>query len=432
MLVLAAGIVPCLSLGVQQSGQPPAVTTQSLVRELAERYERLSPLTLEIGRAVRSLDPRTGQPRTRASAEDPRAFRISLQRLDDRMAVRISWDVEGAPYVSDDAKWVWVDDRFRMFSPREGVSFPVGQIRGEPLQVKTLDSPGQHAYFQIAGLFANETDATRQSGGATNATSPWWQWFSETASDVGLKVTEVDAAEGSIPGELARQGRLVRCELGVRGEHPSVDTVWLDPARGYMPVRMRKEWFAGSPDGNSYSQAPFHTKTHRVMEAKEVRPDLWVPTRTIQVSEAPRNPDPLVQEEFIVTRLSMDALSPETFEVDFPPGTEVIDWINQVCYRILEDGRVVPRPFLPAANAPVTESPQAIVKLSLEQNPPYDGFVFRGFATQSELATASPGRPASIGSLVWPALLGLGIVVLVFVIIQARYPRRRLPPGEGG
>ena len=112
-------------------------------------------------------------------------------------------------------------------------------------------------------------------------------------------------------------------------------SLWvLDPDRDYMPVRAEVRY----EHGEVYD---FDVST--VEEALEVD-GLWVPTRVVQ-----RTGYSLDERQneciFEVSTFSRNTVTDADFEIEFPPGTEVINRVAKRAYRVLEGGGVEMMPL---------------------------------------------------------------------------------------
>ncbi|MEQ9586635.1 MAG: hypothetical protein RJS97_01480 [Parvibaculaceae bacterium] len=105
--------------------------------------------------------------------------------------------------------------------------------------------------------------------------------------------------------------------------------VWLDPARGYMPVRGEARW---ENDG-------WRSEEFSVDEAQQID-GLWLPTTITEIigssSFGKTMPNAVNVIETTTQNIKMGAVTEADVRVVFPKGTEVVDAIEGVAYTIGE------------------------------------------------------------------------------------------------
>ncbi|WP_145944319.1 hypothetical protein [Fuerstiella marisgermanici] len=106
--------------------------------------------------------------------------------------------------------------------------------------------------------------------------------------------------------------------------------VWLDPARGYMPVRGEARW----EDDNGWRSEEFSVDETQQFDG------LWMPTKITEIigssSFGDAMPSAVNVIETTAQNIEMGAVTEADVRVVFPEGTEVVDAIEGVAYTIGE------------------------------------------------------------------------------------------------
>ena len=123
--------------------------------------------------------------------------------------------------------------------------------------------------------------------------------------------------------------------------------LWLDPAKGFLPVKGHARWDLA--DGSDFRSEEF------VVEGSQVVADVWMPTRLkefIRVGHVNKNPAAAhlkntvgVYETSVLT-IEHGNVTPEDLVIEFPTGTKVLDEIEGLSYTVGEDGNPT-GPLLP-------------------------------------------------------------------------------------
>jgi hypothetical protein len=152
-----------------------------------------------------------------------------------------------------------------------------------------------------------------------------------------------------------------------------------------------------------------------VDEAKEVD-GIWVPMKVTLRSGTSAVPGVVSLFVYVVKQFEFGGVTDDDFKLAFPPGTEVVDRVAKIAYRVLENGNVEMLPLLDSDTGRVLSAanPLSVDEAAREQGvlaavaegPARANTLKETGAAPSGLATATPQRRAGPG--VWiAAVLGM-------------------------
>ena len=98
-----------------------------------------------------------------------------------------------------------------------------------------------------------------------------------------------------------------------------------------MPIRLDCVNEQMSESGRSYSN-----ETTRVMEAKQID-GVWIPTSVVRRSGTSVS-EWETEIAYEITKFERGTVADKDLEVSFPPGTEVVDLVARIAYRVLPNG----------------------------------------------------------------------------------------------
>ena len=127
----------------------------------------------------------------------------------------------------------------------------------------------------------------------------------------------------------------------------------LDVSRDYMPVSAEIRYQKGA----SYNSAAW-----TVEEAIEVD-GFWVPKKVIQIGGT-SVADEETKVVYEISKFTRNTVTDKDFEINYPPGTEVVDKIANSVYRVLPAGGYEPLPFYDSATGEVIDR-----RISIDQAP---------------------------------------------------------------
>jgi len=102
----------------------------------------------------------------------------------------------------------------------------------------------------------------------------------------------------------------------------------LDSSRDYMPVRA-EVWYRKDDNYNSDVMS--------VTEAMEVD-GFWVPRKVLRTTGTSIS-DGQGKNTYEISSFTRNTVTDDDLKIEFPPGTEVVDSVKMIAYRILADGR---------------------------------------------------------------------------------------------
>ncbi|MFH5803664.1 hypothetical protein [Alienimonas sp. DA493] len=160
-------------------------------------------------------------------------------------------------------------------------------------------------------------------------------WQGVTAVDVLLKRFNAVTFEADDGPDRLVVATLEHRDPGTTGQ-PERLTVWLDPAKDYMPVRHEVRRV-------NHSKEPVWLERLEVLSAAETD-GVWMPTafQTIQSNMSGKIRPALY--DTVVKSLSFDDVEPEDVAFRFPGGVRVVDRIREQWYRTAEDGTPAAEP----------------------------------------------------------------------------------------
>jgi hypothetical protein len=120
--------------------------------------------------------------------------------------------------------------------------------------------------------------------------------------------------------------------------------VWLDPKRGYLPVRY--EYRDGIRD--FADKDPSNWWWVALDEAKQFG-DVWIPMKATLQSGC-RSCDGMTQQKYEVQQFSLEKPASEDLTLPIPPGIRIVDGIRHQTYEIQKDGS---KRFFPLYNGAV-------------------------------------------------------------------------------
>ncbi|MBN2584410.1 MAG: hypothetical protein JXL80_15220 [Planctomycetes bacterium] len=185
-----------------------------------------------------------------------------------------------------------------------------------------------------------------------------------------------------------------------------------DPNRDFMPVLVEFE----ARQGNNRDY-----ETTQVTHAKSVD-GFWVPMSAICSSGTTSSAE---QTEIVyeVSEFVRGAVKDEDLKIAFPPGTEVVDAIRKLAYRVLPDGRCNMLPFADAETGEVLDPRETPLDEALEiaqvghaaesvpMNPKKADVAQNPFPAN----TRSPGR-----SCLWASIAAVGLVLMLIGVRALR------------
>ena len=213
---------------------------------------------------------------------------------------------------------------------------------------------GARASIIIAGKEPSAVDNVRynillgyRAPGESMAPSRWLRL------SVGKPQTSVDVDIDRTSGKPLLMIRISR-------EVYNHNRLWLDPARGYLPVRYEyrggiRDWADKNPPNWSWVA---------VDEAKQFG-DAWVPMKlTVHTGIT----DSMTQQIYEVQQFSLGKPAPHDLTFDFPAGILIVDAIRHQAYEIQKDGS---KKFLDYVNPDngklITPKEQAVAEAAATQ-----------------------------------------------------------------
>lgn len=160
---------------------------------------------------------------------------------------------------------------------------------------------------------------------------------------------------------IEENGQEIRVSLEVetnRGTpHKDTRTIWIDPRRGFMPVRMHWYWKFDTP--------PPILDQNMVTEVKKMEQvnGVWIPTHFTETCTCEKS---IVEGyatvyETTVSNISLGTVTEEDLYVSFPNGTEVHDRLKGVRFRAGESTQTAPEP----GSAAISQSRTWLVTVNL-------------------------------------------------------------------
>jgi hypothetical protein len=139
--------------------------------------------------------------------------------------------------------------------------------------------------------------------------------------------------------DIRGQGQATHEGRAVLGETAAVYRIWLDPARGYLPVRldrMETSYVAYDQIQNPFSSGIFTGRiqmSRLVTEASEVQPGVWFPRQGRIVLHG-AGPEPEFTASTIeILKVDVGAAANVPTSISFPTGTYVTDELAHIKYR---------------------------------------------------------------------------------------------------
>lgn len=199
-----------------------------------------------------------------------------------------------------------------------------------------------------------------------------------------------------------------------------VETYWLDPQRDFMPVRF------------SHRSRVF--EDHEVVEAKKVD-GLWVPTKVVARSGFMATSQHVTEVVCQVTAFTRNTVTDKDVTVEFPPGTEVVDFVRRIAYRVTKAGTIELMPLYDTQTGKMLDPRDRPLEAALAD------------AEQFRLAATMPARPAPAthphaakslsftpvgpGGWTWPwFIVAAGVILLAWGLVRARAKRNDRRPGS--
>lgn len=125
---------------------------------------------------------------------------------------------------------------------------------------------------------------------------------------------------------------------------------WVCPEKGYPIVRMEHRWQRRERDGS----LAFDERDWTVDDMREVK-GVWMPTKIHLVGRSQHVTDVATVYDIEVRDIKIGELTEADLFVDFPPGTEVNDMINQKLYEVGKEDKV--RTYAEGEMIPVESAP---------------------------------------------------------------------------
>ncbi len=228
---------------------------------------------------------------------------MTLKRLGSEHIFE-STNYDEANGVSAEVEVAWKDDRLKATTKLPQLAAPKGVINSiEPDLLK------QFGYNNLLGF---------RTSGSGETLAKWFdtqyklnQMRMETAEEEGTSYLKIIQEEGI-----------------------TTRTYWVDPNRGFAPVRY--EFFHGNENRNNH-------ETHEA-ESLELIDDVWVPTRIRRVTGASVSPDAVGEYVYKMTNFDVGAVTASDMDLEFPIGTKVFDHISNIAFEVTADG-VTPLPI---------------------------------------------------------------------------------------
>ena len=313
----------------------------------------------------------------------------------------------------------------------------IGVIEGgAPTQ--GMNSPSGIAYFDVLGLYAYDA-AQEQDGVETKVDEKLSDWIKRQSKK---RAFSIDYSEWKgRPAVLLRLGDADARPSSLDSPDLRVDEYYFDPERDFLPLA--KRWFiysafAASEDAKP-DDAPVIVTQLRVDEAVKVEmiDGTWIPTEVLGVATHSLYPDRISNQRWVVQDVSLAPPPDEKFTVNFPPGTSVVDMVHHISYDIVEAGVIRPTDFVYASGTEPVSSPPELVRQSLEEYPPYDGFELKTLLpaeVPAAQAITAPTASGGTGKMAWIVLAVIGGTVLTIAVVAALRSSNRFSgekPGGG-
>jgi len=322
-------------------------------------------------------------------------FQVKGQKI--RMD-RTSWDSGGdAPRVI--GHYAWDGERCRAYGEDPSVRETVGGglIRPEP-------SPSFYVGYQMVILEKHVFEIKAPLGSIVNEKT----WTLRSPEKIGDAMSVL--VEGPVPGYPDGQLK-----------------VWLDPARGFAPLRMRMR--LPLPNGDDITE---DLTDIELMQCDGV----WLIKHARLLVRNPDVPDRELPGDVYVYEFTVRSakvapdLPDDVFTLAFPPGSNVLDAVSNVAFRVKEDGTMEPISVVYDVDAALGESlePRELPDLDAVPNVPAPG-------TQESTQTASvrktDGRSVNVADAPVPSRhywlwVILGIACATGVAIVVLRARRRV------
>lgn len=226
------------------------------------------------------------------------------------------------------------DTRFNFLHSWDGVleralNFPNDQEKQHRGTIADHEPPilQDCSFFNLLGF--------RTSAGGSLTLPEWLEAASKAKSLQGIAVVE-------------RDGRtLIEIHQVNFNRH---QRYWLDPTRGYLPVRF--EFESKRPNGGVGNW-----EKQWVEDAKQFG-EVWIPTKVVKwsgTSEADYN---IIN--YSLSQFASGSVTDKDCEVTFPVDTEVVDVVTKVAYRIKEDGSQEVLPLYDPKTGKVTKGGKVV------------------------------------------------------------------------
>ncbi len=259
------------------------------------RDAQLQNFSYQMTHSDENHDPKTGK--RHFWGEDT----VGLKRLGLRLFLTVeALDSQGRPQ-SYKAAWDGQNAKSLLHSPHRNIEY------GGVIQNEEDDNFTYRAFNHILGLrILDSPNLTLE------------QWFDEatTREDCSIDIDVVEDGGKSF--------------LMFKVNHRYKYWQWfLDPQRDYMPVRAEVLYKYGDN---------YNSDSSLVQEAIQVD-GLWVPKTVFRVTGTSASEEQ-TENTYQITAFARNMVSEEDFRIDFPPGTEVVDRIAGVAYKVLPNGGI--------------------------------------------------------------------------------------------
>lgn len=243
--------------------------------------------------------------------------------------------------------------------------------------------------------------------------------FRTLSSSMTLPEWVEDAAKhgATIATAVAEDGGKSLIALKITVPPVQERTYWLDPSRDFMPVKY-KYW----DGGNSELQT--------VTESEQID-GVWVPMKVVRRTGSTAVPGKETEMVYQVKKFSIGTVEDADLEVKFPPGTEVVDNIAKVAYRVNDQGPPEMIPLVDPQTGQVIDPRPRSMNEALEEashtnpddTPPSAANHTAASPLRNQSVPSAMGDGGGRGALFWLAG-GLGLAVVAVVVFLALHRRR--------
>ena len=403
------------------------LTVEDVLAGLRQRDQDLSMFEVRLTEGGWWRDPDMPNLRRDVEPGSPDSMTVTTWRRGEEIASTFSWSPSGNVAVGSGGHSVWSPSRhgYRCFIPSPlADGLPTAVVQSEQPDFAE-STPSGIFYFEMLGLYSFRPEGSKTY--PLKVDEKLTHWFERQRQNNRVEV-EAATWEGS-PAVLVR----VRPNSDVvpRVGVPTTELeYYFSPEKDYMLLAEHFVYTSltlgeeGQEAGAVRSQMD---TLARVVRAEPVD-GVWVPLEVRLDTTDTEHPNRVQGQVWVAQSFARTEPDPKDFLIDFPTGCTVLDYTNEVAYDIVKPGVIRPARFLASSDSGITTSPPALVRRSLEQFPPYEGFVLKTLLP-TEQAAATPAaplvRPAGGGNgLLLVLIAGGGLVLAVFVFMAIRSSTR--------